>query len=212
MFDISTPTESPSDIDEEEMHLNFENASNVPFVHQSTLGEGSFGWVGLVKRQDRSGHDHFFARKTIRIRPGQTNTQLQSINKEVSIAKRLRHEHITRVITTYLCKKAFGIIMLPVADVNLKEWMEQIDISDGRQEEQCRMLPKWSQCLANALEYIHNQRVRHKDIKPANILVKKKRKSTSLISASRRISLKMPAVALWVLTDCAPGSTARLKS
>lgn len=172
VLDIPISTKTPFIIDEHEMHLVYNQSSDIPFIHQSILGEGSFGWVDLVKRQDRSGHAKFFARKSIRIRPGQTESQLQSIHNEVSIVNRLRHKHITRVITTYLCKKTFAIIMLPVADVNLKEWMEQIDISDKSQEEQCKLLPKWSQCLANALEYIHDQRVRHKDIKPANILVK----------------------------------------
>jgi serine/threonine protein kinase len=172
VLDIPISTKPPFIVDGHKMHLVYNQSSDIPFIHQSILGEGSFGWVDLVKWPDRSGHATFFARKSIRIRPGQTESQLQSIHNEVSIVNRLRHEHITRVITTYLCKKTFGIIMLPVADVNLKEWMEQIDISDKSQEEQCKLLPKWSQCLANALEYIHGQRVRHKDIKPANILVK----------------------------------------
>ncbi|KAI9851115.1 MAG: hypothetical protein M1838_004450 [Thelocarpon superellum] len=34
-----------------------------------------------------------------------------------------------------------------------------------------RKISQWCECLVGALYYIHTQRVRHKDIKPANILI-----------------------------------------
>jgi serine/threonine protein kinase len=50
--------------------------------------------------------------------------------------------------------------------------MEQLDAPGPGPAKQLTLLPKWSECLVHALEYIHNQRVRHKDVKPANVLVK----------------------------------------
>ncbi|CAI9632631.1 hypothetical protein GT037_006312 [Alternaria burnsii] len=171
-LEVSTPSKLSSDWVEVEPHFVYERKSDIPFVSQSFLGNGSFGWVDLVKQKDEYGDDRCFARKNIRIRSGRSKTQLESINNEVSIVRRLQHMHITQVISTYLCERHFGIIMSPVADISLNEWMEQDEISGTRSEEELKLLPKWSQCLAHALAYIHDQKIRHKDIKPANILIK----------------------------------------
>lgn len=52
--------------------------------------------------------------------------------------------------------------MSPVADCNLKDFLEAGTIS----QENRSFLRTFYDCLAAALRYLHENRVRHKDIKP----------------------------------------------
>lgn len=71
-----------------------------------------------------------------------------------------------------------------VAEMNLAEYFEDREqeiqtsstLYNKDRIEQCQKeLLQWSSCLIRALAHIHKQRVRHKDIKPQNILIKKGR-------------------------------------
>ena len=58
--------------------------------------------------------------------------------------------------------------MAPVGDCNLLEYYS-IALGDI---DKSSLLRSFFGCLANALQYIHSIKVRHRDIKPHNILVK----------------------------------------
>ena len=60
--------------------------------------------------------------------------------------------------------------MLPVADFNLKEYLELAQTSS--EIHHTFRIREWFGCLAAAVQYLHGNRIRHRDIKPANILVK----------------------------------------
>jgi len=67
----------------------------------------------------------------------------------------------------------FGILMPVVADCNLKDYMATHHSDIQSMPANIRdNLQKWFGCLAVGLEFIHSNRVRHMDIKPANILIK----------------------------------------
>jgi serine/threonine protein kinase len=58
--------------------------------------------------------------------------------------------------------------MFPVADCNLFEYYSLASDSTDK----LSLLRSFFGCLANALQYVHNIKIRHRDIKPQNILVK----------------------------------------
>ncbi|KAI9806739.1 MAG: hypothetical protein M1825_006196 [Sarcosagium campestre] len=64
----------------------------------------------------------------------------------------------------------FGIIISPAADTDLATFLNEVPGSTEKQS----MLAGFFGCLASAVEYLHakNIQIRHKDIKPANILIK----------------------------------------
>jgi serine/threonine protein kinase len=60
------------------------------------------------------------------------------------------------------CSRYVGIIMTPVADCNLKAIMTTHPLPP---ETHSRVRTFYG-CLASALRYLHENRLRHKDIKP----------------------------------------------
>jgi serine/threonine protein kinase len=59
--------------------------------------------------------------------------------------------------------------MSPVADCNLKEYLQHAE--DSTEPFYALRIREWFGCLATAIQYLHTNQIRHRDIKPANILV-----------------------------------------
>lgn len=69
---------------------------------------------------------------------------------------------------SYTDPKYFALLMVPVGECNLYEYYIQAHNSPDR----LSLLRSFFGCLTNALEYIHSSKIRHRDIKPQNIIVK----------------------------------------
>ncbi|KAF2202977.1 hypothetical protein GQ43DRAFT_470393 [Delitschia confertaspora ATCC 74209] len=140
------------------------------FEEGEPLGKGGSAEVSRV-RHIVSGKE--FARK--RIVRGQTiaiqKKQLREFEREVSILKRLRHKHIIRFVASYTDFESFCLILSPVAKDVLKSMLERQSREDPLSSEDCAILRRSFGCLTTALAYVHKQNVRHKDIKPGNILI-----------------------------------------
>ena len=94
---------------------------------------------------------------------------------EVAHLTRLRHSHIVRVIGTYTLGKELSILMYPVADYNLEDFLDQTPNCYGLESEPSRLLSMESsfRCLVSAIYTIHTSLIKHMDIKPQNILVRR---------------------------------------
>lgn len=57
--------------------------------------------------------------------------------------------------------------MTPVADCNLRQFLDEAE-----QSQQKHLLRSFYGCLITAVHYLHQNRIRHKDLKPQNILLK----------------------------------------
>jgi serine/threonine protein kinase len=150
-----------------EIFLEYTNPSQVPFQPIKTLGHGGYGYVEEVCHISSG---TVFARKSIRIRASQATDITEAVQKEVAIVQRLRHAHIVTIHSAYREPKLFGIIMSPVADGDF-DWFFEKRADESFPAELLSLLRVWFSCLSDALAYIHSQNVRHKDIKPGNILV-----------------------------------------
>ena len=97
---------------------------------------------------------------------------------ETEILRHLRHPHVVRALGSFSDERFSGIILEPIAPCNLKTYLwRDADIKVIEEMEKSHKmdishLPRIMGCLANTLSYIHrDEKVRHCDIKPENILL-----------------------------------------
>lgn len=156
-----------ADLEKGGNHMYFPQSADAYFQSLKELGDGGFGQVDHVWSR-LSLRD--FARKRIpRGRSFKRDKQaIASFEKELENLKLLSHRHLVKLIGSYTDKHWVGLIMDPVADMDLAAYLN-IEI-DPRERQTC--LRRFYGCLANAVLYLHQNKIRHKDIKPRNVLVK----------------------------------------
>ncbi|KAI9717756.1 MAG: hypothetical protein M1812_004485 [Candelaria pacifica] len=131
---------------------------------EQKLGEGAYGQVERVRDAWTA---EVFARKSVFFRRGTRDACLE----EVRIMQRLHHPHMVELISTCIMENRLEMLMLPVADENLDRYLARFSDQANPAKGQV-LLRSWFGCLASGLAYMHESFVRHKDIKPKNILVK----------------------------------------
>ena len=87
--------------------------------------------------------------------------------QELQTMSKLRHPHIVALFHAFLRAGVPSILMQPVADCNLSQYLAKKAFTPT---EQCNMW-LWFSCLTSGLHHMHEQGVLHHDIKPSNILV-----------------------------------------
>ncbi|KAL8755687.1 MAG: hypothetical protein Q9199_003476 [Rusavskia elegans] len=132
------------------------------------LGRGNFGSVDLV--WSRMSFREYARKQFLRKTSSKADQKiLKNFESELTNLKRLSHEHLVRVVGSYTDQRSVAFLMEPVADMNLLTFLENFN---RNREGWSPSLRSYFGCLANAVGYLHTQRIRHRDLKPANILVK----------------------------------------
>lgn len=85
---------------------------------------------------------------------------------------RLNHAHIVRVIGTYVVGKELSILMYPVAEHNLEVFLGNTNDVLEHTSRTVDSMERFFPCLSSAIHHIHNNGIKHMDIKPSNILVR----------------------------------------
>ncbi|KAH8719371.1 kinase-like domain-containing protein [Phaeosphaeriaceae sp. PMI808] len=168
---IATTVQSPINVFEG-ADLQIPDRNMLPYRVISTLGMGGSASVQMV--QDTT-TGQLFAHKLFRTYHGSNLKRFrQEIQNEIKIMRRLSfHPHIIRLFATYSCNRDFGMILTPVADEgDLANYLLKISDSGAppTMENRAILLCAFG-CLANGLSFIHKHTIRHKDIKPQNILI-----------------------------------------
>lgn len=143
---------------------------NVPLEKIKHLGRGSFAEVSEMC-DPATGEK--YARKRI---PWSNETEYHerytAVKEEVDAMRELHHHHITNLSfwTKDTDTQSFSIFMTPVGEGTLWHCLE-----DPKFEYQfTRRYDQWFGCLASALCHAHTKDIKHRDIKPRNIILKKR--------------------------------------
>ncbi|KAI1441660.1 kinase-like protein [Annulohypoxylon stygium] len=119
-----------------------------------------------------------YARKEFLAPKCEDKERIDKIRKEIRNMAKVKHHHIVELCGTHYIKntQTVGLLLLPVADMNLTEFFHRLDrkqYNTSDQELKARMtMCQWPPCLFQAMDYLHDAGLRHKDIKPSNILIK----------------------------------------
>ena len=157
------------------MHVEFDRNEMVPLTFCETVGHGSTATVDIVQCRRIK-----LARKTTILK---RRISEKDLLREVQALQKLRHPHVVQLIGTYRKGQTFAALLYPVADMDLASYLEEarymateeIDWPGApiRERTYEDVLSKGSLCLISALRYVHESGVKHMDIKPANILLKR---------------------------------------
>lgn len=97
---------------------------------------------------------------------------LERFENELQILKKLDHTHLVKVFASYTDLKFVAILMKPVAEMDLKQYLKNWGGKSLTGSERERFRTYYG-CLTSAICYLHENNIRHKDIKPNNILLKR---------------------------------------
>jgi tetratricopeptide (TPR) repeat protein len=146
-------------------HCYFEPSDTLPIQERGEIGSGGFGTVdrvlSLISYRE-------YARKRVHrsnIFNGRNSESFKLFIAEIEVLKRLHHHHIVEFVGSYTDHEYLGLIMSPVADMDLSAYLAGTGFTRFPE------LRTFFGCLAKGLDFLHKERVRHKDIKPSNILV-----------------------------------------
>ena len=113
-----------------------------------------------------------YARKRInRLKLFGHDKQAQKVyENEIKVLHKVAEDdHLIKVRGTYTDKKYLVMLLEPVADKNLKQYMNGGPLTSLMEQKKFRT---YFGCLAHTIRFLHDSETLHKDIKPENILLK----------------------------------------
>ena len=150
-------------------HANFADSADNHLEALDELGKGGSGQVDRIR--SKLSRKEYARKRLKRQETFEQNAEaLKLFKREVDHLKKLKHRHLVRYVGSYTDPHYVGIIMDPVAEMNLQEFLSQSVFKPA--EYVC--IREAFGCLCSAIKYLHSQNVRHKDINPKNILVKQR--------------------------------------
>lgn len=161
-------------------HTVFSLNDKLPFQLTDLLGHSGKASVKIADCRQELKYGRVLACKVITCEDKKLSRQ--EALEEPKNMQGLRHHHIVALVGTYIWEYDLGILMYPAARYNLHEYMKAIPDAlrtngltsiDPDAVQRINHLRGYFVCLSQALRYLHTlpEPVKHKDIKPRNILI-----------------------------------------
>lgn len=169
-------------------HIEVPEEEPLPLIFESNYGKGSYG---TVQRYRDAFKPELYAVKEQNAADARSH-----LLREIAQLKKVNHRHIIQFVKSYQRGSQYGLLIRPAATTDLEKLLDRYrrnnyDYQRPNEEQrktrvQLRpiMLTAFG-CLSHGLSHIHGRTIRHKDIKPANILYE------------RELSKDRPARLLW---------------
>lgn len=93
--------------------------------------------------------------------------QLSLVN-ELQELRRLKHDHLVQIIGSYTDREYIAYLMLPVAQCTLGQFLGQPGLLGPDHK---ALIRRVYGCLSGALHYLHEKKIRHRDLSASNILI-----------------------------------------
>ncbi|KFY84138.1 hypothetical protein V500_09577 [Pseudogymnoascus sp. VKM F-4518 (FW-2643)] len=161
----------------------YSEPDDVPYVVGTRVGRGAFAVVHKISRKSKDGQ--VFAAKIFDLsgREERQQDEKKVIRREIEIIRKAgRHKHTIYLIDAYIniAELEYVIVMEPLAEENLESYLFAANSTKrSKSKEETRQLQQailpWFGCLISGIFYLHEQNIRHRDIKPRNILIKENR-------------------------------------
>lgn len=157
-------------------HIVIPEEEPLPLCFESKYGIGSYG---TVQRYRDAFKPVLYAVKEQTSADARTHLQ-----REISQLKKVDHRHIVQCIKSYQRGPRYGLLLRPAATTDLEKLLDRYRKNhydyqkDTEEQRKARVLLEPIMlttfgCLSHGLSHIHGRKIRHKDIKPANILYEK---------------------------------------
>ena len=136
--------------------MKMEKLYNDKYIKVSKIGGGSFGVVYLVKEKDTN---NLFAMKKFYL----DNLGNGGAKKQYEILSKFNHENIHKVIDMFISKNNNQYLITPYYQKNLYDY-----VSKKLPEKAIKQIILQ---ILNGVNYLHNLKYIHRDLKPDNILL-----------------------------------------
>lgn len=126
-----------------------------------------FSGVDLV--YSRLSLRHYARKRALRGRDSERNREAQhTLIGELRHLKQLSHRHLVKIIASYTDPEYISYIMEPVAELDLDRLLAMPGVITPEYQS---VLRRFFGCLAGAVNYLHQSKIRHRDITARNILI-----------------------------------------
>lgn len=172
-------------------HGKFCDGEPMPLVF--LLDEPLWGSYGSIMKVEDPSTGDIYVRKQQKISADlmQMKSYRNHMEQETQRLKNLRHRHVVQLVKSYERGDVYGLLLKPAANSDLERLLERYKKDKFYSRKGCKdsvwLRPVFYTafgCLAQGLAYIHGRKLRHKDIKPNNILYEQRLGSGNQTSAS----------------------------
>lgn len=142
-------------------HIEIPQREPLPLLFTHDYPSGSFGTVQCYT--DVDSQERYARKEQI------THDAEEHLTRERARLQKVNHRHVVQFVKSYRRGNCIGLLLKPAADGDLTLLLKTFNSGEMGQKLRPVILTAFG-CLSHGLCHIHGRKIRHKDIKPNNIL------------------------------------------